>query len=162
MIGQNDIQKYGIIGAISAVLIQFIITKIFPLIPTVGVTFSSYVLNIREHVSGVETGLADWAVKLFGGQLTLPTVIMTAIGGALFMILAAILMDKINIKIKEKVVRLAAYLAMASLATSFILAGIVQVPAVSIFIPLAVNSVVVAFLMVELLEKKLNIISIPG
>ena len=75
------IKKYWLLGAIVGAGIPWILNTLAKL-PGVAVTQSTIAVNVQDP----NTGLAQWAMDIFGASIGLPQVLMSALGGILFII----------------------------------------------------------------------------
>jgi hypothetical protein len=110
-INEKQIEKIGLFGGITGLATPLLLDKvIMPVlnffggfVPEVSLKLASTApgvisVNVRESLTGVNTGLAGWLVDALGLTISVPnmTYIMAVLGGALFMILGAMLADRVG------------------------------------------------------------------
>ena len=147
-----DYKKWGIFGAVASIVtvpLLMIISKFFSLIP--GVTVDLHAISLTADVSGAfQTGLGQYAQRLLG---VLPIggleIVYTVIGGALFVILGAFIVDKAGYLTGSKQKRVTTVLVVAGLITGAILSWKITLPTISGVIIMLVDAFVLSFILVK-------------
>jgi len=161
----EKIWRYGIFGAVAGALSPWVlktISLILSKIPAVQVDLQS--IAISGKVSGAIGG-ADLAKQLMGYlpfELTTNSFLITAIGGALFMMLGFLIYD--NVKIfqfaKSKTGKLATIMVLAGIASGLMMNFSLGIFSLSIIITMIIDALVLSWIWV-LLTKKSKIELIP-
>lgn len=143
------IKKYWVFGAILGALLPWALS-IINKIPGITITQSTIALNVAD----VNTGLAGWLFNVFGANIGFPEIIMSAIGGILFVVLGAYVvnitkLDK-TLKIKTKVGRIALIVFTASLVSGWLMDMSLALPGIAVIVSNVIGSVVLAFILVTL------------
>lgn len=119
----TNLKKWGVFGAIVGALTPPVIKFLSGLnIPGVSVTQAT----ISVDVNAPNTGLAQWLLDFVG--VNLPSIpfqsyVMAAVGGALFIMLGAVILDMMKALGGKKYWKVTKVLAVASVATTLILGG---------------------------------------
>jgi len=166
---QEKIIKHGLFGGVAALatvpLLKFI-SGLVSNIPGVSLDLQSISISTTGLGGVVNTGLSQYAMKILGKLPQLPFTpaewMWTFVGGALFVILGYLLVE--NLKFlqfaKSKQGKLATVFVVAGVVTGAILAGALQIPAISGIIIMAIDAFVLSFVLVWV-DDALNLKLIP-
>lgn len=148
-------EKLALFGALAGAgttwLLGFI-SKILSMIP--GITVDLQAISITTTgLGGVfGTGLGVYAKKVFTTiGVGAPELLYTAIGGALFVLLGAWIVDKVKFLQdlgRTRETKLAVVLVVAGLISGWILAQSVTIPAISAMVIMAVNALILSYILV--------------
>ena len=152
----KEYMKYGILGFWAAIGTGFIlkfISQIVSTIPGVSLDLQSISLSTSGLGGVVGTGLNTYAQKMFGLipiAITIPEWIMIGIGGALFVMLGAYVVDNVKqLQIgKTKQGKLANVLVIAGIVSGWILSMAIGIPPLSGIIVLAIDALVLSYILV--------------
>lgn len=142
------IQKTAMLGAILGAATPWMlaaVSKVASLIPGVDVSLQS--ISIGANVSGeFAAGVSNVANQIFGlVPVTLPTIIQTAIGGAIFVTAGAWIADMLGLLKGSKMQRLTSTLVTAAVVIGAVMAMAIPFT-ITTGIILVVNSVILAWL----------------
>jgi len=159
----KELYNWGVFGAAAGALTGYLlkfISTIFSWIPGVNVDLQS--ISISGQVSGaLNTGLSSYAQKLLGlvpVSLTVPEILWTAIGGAMFMMLGYFVADTLKLVSGTKLKRVASVMVFAGIGAGLVLSG-GGIPMFSAIIIMVVDAVVLGFILVKTDEAlKLNLV----
>ncbi len=148
--GNIDIKKWGVFGAIIGVLTPIVLNFLSNLnIPGISVTQATIAVDFQLP----NVGLAGWLGDIVGVSLaSIPgsVYIMAAIGGALFAIVGAFVVNALGMLSGTPGIRLAKVLAAGTLLAAWIPTilggGGFALPGFATLIALAVSSLVLGFL----------------
>ncbi len=150
-----DYTKYGILGFWAAIGTGFILKFISQIVSTIpGITLNLQAVTAETTGLGgiIGTGLNTYAKKLFGmvSIVSLPEWIYIGIGGALFVMLGAWVVD--NVKqlqfAKTKTGKLATVLVVAGIASGWILSTSIGIPPLTGIIVMAVDAFVLSYILI--------------
>ena len=164
-----DYWKIGALaGALGGVILGFI-SKIVSMIPGVSLDLQAISVSTTGLGSVVNTGLSKYAQKLFGmipsgiaSKVTMIDWVYLAVGGAAFVVLGAYLVQNVSMLqfAKTKQGRLATIFVVAGIATGWILAQSVNIPAISGVIIMAVDALVLSYIL-NIVDEKSGLKLIP-
>jgi asparagine N-glycosylation enzyme membrane subunit Stt3 len=164
---QKEMMGYGIFGGVAALatipLLKFI-SGLVSKIPGISLDLQSISIGTTGLGGVVQTGLSQYAQKLMGLLPQIPFTmaewVWTFVGGALFVILGAYLVEAFNIKFaKTKVGKVATVFVVAGIVTGAILAGQLQVPLISGIIVMVIDALLLSWILVKVDEAaKLKLI----
>lgn len=105
------------------------------------------------------TGLAaDFAKYLYGftglAEFSFMGLIYTVIGGALFVLLGALIYNMLNLPMKTPTTKLTAVLVIASFAAGFIMSWSVSIPAMGTIITLLISSFAFSWVAINLFRAR--------
>lgn len=159
-----DNQKLMVSGAIAGALTPFLLTYlVMPvlnfiggLVPAVSIKLASesIAINIRESLTGIQSGLAGWVMDAFG--ITVPTnlamtLIVSAVGGALLFVAGGYAADMLGLLKGNAIQKTRAVIFSGSVIAALILGTIGLPPAlgislVNVLIAFGVNAAILAWL----------------
>lgn len=147
---------YAKLGAIAGVATGFLLKTISGLvskIPGVSLDLQSVSISTSGLGGVVNTGLSSYAQKLFGlvpVSLQIPELLWTAVGGALFMMLGAYVVElaKINFA-KSKAGKLATIMVIAGIVSGWILSMSIGIPAFSGIIIMVVDALILSWILIQ-------------
>lgn len=149
----KDFWLLGFIAAIGTGFLLKFISQIVSMIPGVTLNLQAISVETTEVGGVVGTGLSTFAEKLFSGisLVTIPDFIFLGIGGALFVILGAFVVDRIKLLQFAKTTqgKLATIFVTAGIVSGWILAASVGIPAISGIIVMSVNALILSFILVR-------------
>ena len=153
---------FGGLAGIGVVWLLGIISKGLSLIPGLDVSLQAISVKTTGLAGTIGTGLGTYAQKLFGAVgLGLPEMLYAFIGGGLFVLLGAFLVDKLNIRlIKTREGHLATILVVAGIVSGWILSMTVSVPALAAIVNMAISALALSYILV-FLDKQLKIGIVP-
>jgi len=154
------VNKYWKLGAIVGAALPYVL-NILGKVPGINVTQSTISLNVQN----VNTGLASWAFNVFGANVGLPQVLMSALGGILFVVLGAFVVEQLNlyklVGVNTKLGRLAMILFVAGLASGWIIDFALNIPGVGVIISNVVGAVALGFIVITLDDMlKLKLVNV--
>lgn len=153
----KDYMKYGILGFVAAIvtggLLKFI-SDMVSAIPGVALDLQSISIQTTGLTGVVGTGLSTYAEKLFGlvPFVSVSEWILLGIGGALFVMLGAYIVDNVKAlqMAKSKQGKLATILVVAGIASGWILSMSIGIPALSAIIVMAINAIILSYILVAI------------
>lgn len=154
MAAKISFPKWFIIGAVAGALNIVLLWLV------------SFVTPLSTYVTGVNTSLGSKLVELLSGTApfvsTVPTIIISAIGGGLLVWLGRYIHDlPYTPNAKGEIGSLVAALIYGSVAATLILSlPNFALPTVSVLIALLVNSMVTAIFVVQVLDHWLGVIDV--
>jgi hypothetical protein len=149
------VRTYGVLGFIAALVTGFLlktISQIVSLIPGVTVDLQSISVQTEGVGAVIGTGLSTYAQKIFGAVqfVSVADWIYVGIGGALFVMLGAYVVD--NVKMlqfaKTKQGKLATIFVAAGIVSGWILSASIGIPAIGAIIAMSVNAYILSFVLV--------------
>ena len=156
----DTIKKYWLFGALIGALLPWALT-IISKIPGIVVTASTISLN----VANVNTGLAAWAFNVFGANIGLPEMLLSALGGILFIALGIVIVDILNLEkvlgLKTKTSKLATTIFVASLVSGWIMDMSLGIPGIAVIVSNVIGAVALAFILITL-DNTLKLKLIPN
>lgn len=161
----TDYWKIGAVaGALGMVLLGWI-SKIVSMVPGVSLDLQAISVSSTGLGTVINTGLSTYAKKLFGIvpiPITGMGIVYAAIGGAATIVLGAYVVQ--NVKqlqfAKTKLGKLATIFVIAGIATGWILAQSITIPALSGVIIMAVDALVLSYILIYA-DDSLNTKLIP-
>jgi hypothetical protein len=153
---KKDIMGYGKLGAILGVATPYVLKGVSTLlnyIPGLNVNLQSVSVATTGVGTTVGTGLGVYAQKIVGLVpigFSLPTLLVSLIGGALFMVLGAYIYNSIKMIqfAKSRVGKLTEIIVLASIASGIILSMSLAIPSLVTIIELVINAFVLSYLAV--------------
>ena len=144
-----DFQKWGVFGAVAGVGFPYVL-KLINSIPGISVQST---IGANIPVQDVNTGLGQYLINTLGfGSIGLPEILMSAMGGALFFILGALVIDMIGAMKGSDVVRVSKVALVAGLLTGMILNQLLALPTLAEFVIAVIGSFVAGYLLVTVLK----------
>lgn len=154
-LNQKDLMKYGWLGFLAGIATGFIlkfISQIVSAIPGVSLDLQSITVGTTGLGGIIKPELGQKLLGLIpaGLPLTIPEFIGIGVGGAVFVILGAWIVDSVKaLQIaKTKQGKLATILVVAGVASGWILSMAIGLPALSGIIVLAVNAYILSWILV--------------
>lgn len=143
----HQIKEWGLFGGIVG-LATPVVLKLLSMIPMFQVTFSTIAVNVRSAVTGVGAGaggvLGNYLKGIAGIELTIPTFVAAAVGGAILAMIAYLVLEKAGYKPRDTKMGAVAVLALAALLQSFVVSGF-ALPSVWTLVSYVINGVVLAY-----------------
>ncbi len=153
--GKINFPRWFVIGAVAGALNIILLW------------LASFVAPLSKYVSGVDTGLGTKLVQILSGTApfvsTVPVLVVAAIGGGLLVWLGKYIHDlPLTPDFKGETQHLIAVLIYGSLGATLILSlpGF-ALPTLAVLTALAINAVITAVFIVQVLDKWLGLIDVP-
>lgn len=161
----TDYWKIGAIAGVLGTVILGTLSKVASMIPGVTLDLQSITVSTTGLGSTVNVGLSKYAKSLLGivpVQLSGMEWLYAAIGGALFLMLGAYIVQKVKQLqfAKSKEGKLATIFVVAGVVTGWILSMSLTIPALSGVIVMAVDALILSYILVWL-DKALKTKLIP-
>ena len=154
--GKKDYMSWAKVGAIAGVATPYVlstISKVVSMIPGVSLNLQSISISTTGVNQVINTSLAAKLFGLVSLNISLPTLLMTAIGGALFAILGAFLLSVLPIPggwVSDKQKRLTSVFVIAGIVSGFILSSSIGLPAIGALIASFINAYILAWILIKI------------
>lgn len=147
-----NIKNWLIVGGISALITPFLM-MLLNAIPMFQVTFSTLAINLRSKIVGLSgLNLSNFLLGLTGLDFSLPTMILSVVGGALMVLAARYIFEYLPFKNLKKQQKLVAIFVIAGLLDVFVGAGF-SIPSVALLVGFLLNGVVMAYIIKYVSEQ---------
>lgn len=159
-LSNKQMQGYFVFGGVAAIISAFILKMISQLVSAIpGVDLSLQSITVQTTGLGgiVGTGLGEFAKKFLGlvpVAISVPEWIFAFIGGGLFVLLGAVIVN--NVKAlqfaKTKAGKLATVFVMAGIVSGWILSMSIGLPALTGIIVMSVDAFILSWVLLMVFE----------
>jgi len=175
---QQNILLFGAIAGISTgFLMKFVIIPLMDfvggILPSVNLklgtsTNGAIAINIRESLTGINTGFATWLTNILGITVTssfIMDMLMAAIGGAILVLAGAYLVDIFNMLHGNTFQKTRNVIFAGTILATLVVGGLAQpivigLNTVNLLIAVAINAIVISWTFV-FIDKQLKLKIIP-